>query len=132
MSLEFLQQKKAAIERVIAAHRQFQEAIAELPPEWASEIRRELGEPSENGKHISFSKEDSERLPPSQAIVKFLSDADKALPPSKIVSALKDKIRSKSDRPDKVLYSSIQLLLRMGKVSKDREGRYSISDNSSQ
>lgn len=138
MSLESLERKHKALAAVIAAYRAFADALAELPPAWATEVRAELGAtalehvdgPRARNVEKPALEAESEETPPGpyEAIKELLSEHPSGLRPSEIVAALADRISTTSKNPKKLLYSAIIGLRRQGKIAKTAEGKYRLTN----
>src|SRR6266849_1587468 len=127
MSIEFLEEKKKAIETVIQAHRDFQKALKELPVEWQSEVL----EGSHNGPPYSVlvNKKDSklaELQTPSNAVLALLGKHPGGLGSRQIVRELEGKIKTTSDNQYRLLYSTIATLKRAEKIQQGHDKRFRL------
>lgn len=137
MPFEFLERKKKAIEDVISAYRAFQNALQELPSEWAREVLEELVGGSSGATvppvaatpplaaPVPQNTPQLEDLPsPTDAVRELLRRHPEGMRPSHVVHALTGKVRTTSDRPAKLLYSVLGTLKKSGEVKKGTDGRY--------
>lgn len=135
MASEFLERKRKAIDAVVSAFRDFQQALQELPPDWRKEILDELAKPEslassvDNSVHPSLNHDDEELPSPSDAVRTLLRANPEGMRPSAVVKALLGKIRTSSANEAKLLYSILATLRRGGQVERIANGRYRLTSS---
>ena len=142
MSVASLERKKKALEMAIEACKTLQEALRELPREWADEVLAELKsedepesktEPEPEVFDDYFGMEDSplgeemRLLSPSRAVISLLVASKTGLSANTIVNQLVDRIETKSKAPKKMLYSVLYGLKMQGLIEQTPDKRYRIS-----
>jgi len=132
MSLEFLEKKKKAIDDVLGAYRAFQAALRELPPEWAKEILEDIGELRASPPNAVPPQEKAiGLLKPTKAIYALLAKHPSGMRAGEITDVLVGHLITSSANQYKLVYSTLAVLKRTGKINQDSYGRYHLPIKSS-
>jgi hypothetical protein len=130
MSSEFLERKKKALDAAIAAAQSLQAALQELPPDWARDILEGLvkgqEEQDEQSPNPEVARQSEAGLLPTEAVRDLLRKHPEGLTVGEVVKSLRDRIQTTSKNPSKLLYSTLAILLRNGKVEKLSDGRHRL------